>query len=174
MMNTKTAMMMMAAPLALAATPADAATFLFQITGGYQASFAIDSAALAPPAQIGAGFFTVFDTPGTFGGVGLTASSVTFNTTAFDGGLTIELPDGDFRGFLGSQLFTGTTAMPSLLTGAFTLASDIDQSPVTITVSQSVAAVPEPATWAMMIIGFGAVGIGMRRRAAIRTEVRFA
>ncbi|HEV2044556.1 MAG TPA: PEPxxWA-CTERM sorting domain-containing protein, partial [Sphingomicrobium sp.] len=24
--------------------------------------------------------------------------------------------------------------------------------------------VPEPATWAMMLVGFGAIGIGMRRR----------
>jgi PEP-CTERM motif len=32
-----------------------------------------------------------------------------------------------------------------------------------------VAAVPEPSTWAMMLIGFGAVGYSMRRR---RTQVR--
>lgn len=31
-------------------------------------------------------------------------------------------------------------------------------------VSLSVDAVPEPATWAMMIAGFGMVGMGMRRR----------
>jgi PEP-CTERM motif len=37
----------------------------------------------------------------------------------------------------------------------------------TLTVSDSMAgAVPEPATWAMMIAGFGLVGAGMRRRAA--------
>jgi len=27
-----------------------------------------------------------------------------------------------------------------------------------------VGAVPEPATWAMMLLGFGAVGFAMRRR----------
>ena len=32
--------------------------------------------------------------------------------------------------------------------------------------------VPEPATWAMMILGMGAVGAGMRRRR--RTAVRYA
>lgn len=36
-----------------------------------------------------------------------------------------------------------------------------------LTVSR-VAAVPEPATWAMMILGFGAVGYAMRRRTVLR------
>ena len=38
------------------------------------------------------------------------------------------------------------------------------------------AAVPEPATWAMMLIGFGAAGYALRRRriVAVSTAVRFA
>lgn len=36
--------------------------------------------------------------------------------------------------------------------------------------AESVAAVPEPATWALMILGFGIVGSALRRR---RTQVRF-
>ncbi|WP_194954706.1 PEPxxWA-CTERM sorting domain-containing protein [Sphingopyxis solisilvae] len=38
----------------------------------------------------------------------------------------------------------------------------------------SAAAVPEPATWALMLIGFGAIGFGMRRRRADSVRVRFA
>jgi hypothetical protein len=38
----------------------------------------------------------------------------------------------------------------------------------------SAAAVPEPATWAMMILGMGAVGFAMRRRSKVRTTVKFA
>ncbi|WEK42497.1 MAG: PEPxxWA-CTERM sorting domain-containing protein [Candidatus Sphingomonas colombiensis] len=34
--------------------------------------------------------------------------------------------------------------------------------------------VPEPATWAMMILGFGAVGGIMRRRGATQAKLRFA
>ncbi|WP_425228220.1 PEPxxWA-CTERM sorting domain-containing protein [Sphingomonas sp.] len=36
------------------------------------------------------------------------------------------------------------------------------------------AAVPEPASWAMMIVGFGVVGFALRRRAKVQTAVRFA
>ena len=35
-------------------------------------------------------------------------------------------------------------------------------------------AVPEPATWAMMLAGFGAMGFAMRRRGKVSTAVRFA
>lgn len=37
----------------------------------------------------------------------------------------------------------------------------------------TVGAVPEPSTWAMMIIGFGALGMAMRRR-RVRTTVSYA
>lgn len=35
-------------------------------------------------------------------------------------------------------------------------------------------AVPEPATWAMMLAGFGMVGFAARRRASVKTTVTFA
>ena len=38
----------------------------------------------------------------------------------------------------------------------------------------SATAVPEPATWAMMLAGFGAVGFAMRRRRQSHPQVRFA
>lgn len=38
----------------------------------------------------------------------------------------------------------------------------------------NVGAVPEPATWAMMMVGFGMIGFGLRRRAKVATSVRFA
>ncbi len=36
------------------------------------------------------------------------------------------------------------------------------------TVSWTSSAVPEPGTWALMILGFGVVGYSMRRRASVR------
>lgn len=40
--------------------------------------------------------------------------------------------------------------------------------------TSATAAVPEPATWAMTIVGFGAIGGALRRRIKIATRVRFA
>ncbi|MHA6722701.1 PEPxxWA-CTERM sorting domain-containing protein [Sphingomonas sp. RS2018] len=45
---------------------------------------------------------------------------------------------------------------------------------ITFRYDEAIAAVPEPATWAMMTLGFGAVGFAMRRRAKVATRVRFA
>ena len=45
---------------------------------------------------------------------------------------------------------------------------------VTATSSAATPAVPEPATWALMIIGFGAIGFAMRRRQNFVTRVSFA
>jgi hypothetical protein len=36
------------------------------------------------------------------------------------------------------------------------------------------SAVPEPATWAMMVLGFGAMGMAMRRRRRVNTTVSYA
>ncbi|WP_425228622.1 PEPxxWA-CTERM sorting domain-containing protein [Sphingomonas sp.] len=38
----------------------------------------------------------------------------------------------------------------------------------------TVGAVPEPGAWAMMIVGFGVIGAGLRRRAKVRTAVAWA
>jgi len=40
--------------------------------------------------------------------------------------------------------------------------------------SVATAAVPEPATWALMLLGFGIVGFGMRRRQNVHTAVAYA
>lgn len=42
------------------------------------------------------------------------------------------------------------------------------------TAAAATGAVPEPATWAMMVAGFGAMGFAMRRRTKVRTNFSFA
>jgi hypothetical protein len=56
----------------------------------------------------------------------------------------------------GSVLLYSSTLTP--MTNFFSTTVDV-------TVTNGNAAVPEPATWALMIAGFGLVGTGMRRRA---------
>ena len=62
---------------------------------------------------------------------------------------TVELDGGPSNISLGTQAFTAN-------------------------VTPTISAVPEPATWAMMIVGLGAIGFAMRRRKNLSTVVRFA
>jgi len=43
----------------------------------------------------------------------------------------------------------------------------------TLTITEAAAAVPEPATWGLMLAGFGVVGAGLRSRRR-STTVAFA
>ncbi|WP_375427108.1 PEPxxWA-CTERM sorting domain-containing protein [uncultured Sphingomonas sp.] len=72
----------------------------------------------------------------------------------------------------GPELFSGSTSSPTMLTGVFLL-SDIQRQRITdplqvnyrLTVTDvTPGAVPEPASWAMLIAGVGMVGGAMRRR----------
>jgi hypothetical protein len=44
----------------------------------------------------------------------------------------------------------------------------------TVSLALATASVPEPGTWMMMIIGFGAIGFAARRRASVRATVRYS
>ena len=85
-----------------------------------------------------------------------------FYTIAGSGGLF----STSLGSYLGPQLFSGTTSAPTLLTGNFTLTGGPSGAGGILTVKSLVAAVPEPGTWAMMIVGLGLAGSAMRRRKA--------
>jgi len=59
----------------------------------------------------------------------------------------------------------------NLNTGALTQVGQTDRTLFGIAIVNT--AVPEPATWAMMVIGFGAIGAGLRRRPRQQARVRF-
>jgi hypothetical protein len=103
---------------------------------------------------------------------------VTFFTTTNQGGLALS----GIPGIAGTFQLKNTTLIenasfntmlpraqnkPVYKLGTFLLSTTAQNSgprPVD-NYSVTIAVVPEPATWAMMIAGFGAVGLGLRRRA---------
>ena len=110
------------------------------------------------------------------------------NFTASFGGTTYTVLDARgqllgnvFNVLTGNTLFTSFTFAPgtnfALNTplaatlgqgGVFTTSPDIGPIQITggagIVNSSIAAAVPEPSTWAMMLFGFGAMGVALRRR----------
>ena len=151
----------------LAATSAPAATYDFSFTGA---------------AANGNGVFTTDDTASPNARGGYTAFTITAITGLLNGSDITGL-----SGFQGSDNLYYTTG-PAFLDGSgvgFTNAVGTSASLfyqdnassyrittvnpfaagfVTATSSPAAGAVPEPATWAMMLGGFALVGAGMRRR----------
>lgn len=159
-----------AAPLALALTaPASAAEYIFNFT---------PSQALIGPPVSGSGTFTTSDVSTVIGG--RTAFQIT-SITGMVNGSQIVAPTGNY----GNYFTTGPTFLDGTGLRFFTQ-SGIDvrfffqdtvsryrvntfgafgsSEYVNATSSRATAAVPEPATWALMVIGFGAVGFALRRR----------
>ena len=66
-----------------------------------------------------------------------------------------------------------TTGLHTLTFASRAIASNRDAIAVLDNVSIT-AAVPEPATWAMMMLGFGGMGYAMRRKAKAGSRIRFA
>ena len=67
----------------------------------------------------------------------------------------------------------GTLVYGNVLSGSVVFSPVVNNSQ-DATFSATITAVPEPATWAMMLAGFGAVGVAMRNRRKITATVRFA
>lgn len=80
-----------------------------------------------------------------------------------------------FAQFSSPTLFTGSPGNPTFLTDSFAVINpffgngNLTNSPVAVA-----GAVPEPATWAMMLMGFGGIGFALRRRSTVRTTVAYA
>ncbi|MBO9715028.1 MAG: PEPxxWA-CTERM sorting domain-containing protein [Sphingomonas sp.] len=151
------------------AAPANAATFLYTLTGSGGTpivKFTLDS--LPTPNNSSASGFRV---NGVLVSVGPLSAlrSIVFLTT---GGLQIRNGSTVVLG-LGAtsndRLFTGLPGDPVMKSGSFSLTGTSGAF------SLLVAAIPEPATWAMLILGFGVIGFGMRsQRSRPRHSVALA
>jgi hypothetical protein len=140
-----------------AASPAAAGVTYFTVTGDADVSFSLDDS--AAPSSFDADSFS-YSGPVLFNG-SPDFFSFTFYDTAFSGGIQI----GPL-GVLGPQLYSGTTADPTFLLGTYALGGYTQEESYMLTISDTAPGVPEPATWAMMLIGFGAIGFGMRAQRA--------
>ncbi|WP_293903549.1 PEPxxWA-CTERM sorting domain-containing protein [Phenylobacterium sp.] len=113
-------------------------------------------------------------------------SNFTFYTAAADGGLEFdflgglpELGDASAASFFGAhfdlfgpQLFSGDTSAPTFQFGEYDLVDGGGDCGCDSFTTQAVGqyhlsisgGVPEPATWALMIAGFGGAGVALRRQ----------
>lgn len=65
--------------------------------------------------------------------------------------------------YYGAQLFGGALDAPVFSPAIFTLDNDFFPSSSTLTITPQ-GAVPEPATWMMLSMGFGLAGAAVRQR----------
>lgn len=145
----------------LSANPASAVTLLVKYTPGTDTngafSFVVESQPLAIPTSADSFITAIGNSTGQYSGL----TSLEFYSSNV-GGL--------FGNYFGAQIYSGSTSAPAIFqSGSF--AALFDNNP-NLAGTVTISAVPEPATWAMMLIGFGAVGFVMRRRRQT-TTVRF-
>ena len=175
----------LAAIAALTSTAASADTFAF--------TFDTTSTLFGGQTQTIRGFFETLSTPvDRFGQTGLeiTGISGTINGAAITGLFNIQnnpyyyiTSGATFLDGSGVRFNTATASNIAFF-HQDNVASDIYRvngngtisafGPATSTRVNAVAAVPEPTTWAMMLVGFGAVGFAMRRRKKANPALAYA
>lgn len=143
----------------LAAIPAQAAQFDFRF-GDYSWSIDTDD---KPYANDDDGLVYAGVASLQAGSAGPTFD-IDFFSGAKDGGLRLTDADsGDLAAFSGPVLYSSAGNNIRFNTGDFDLTPTAGGSSSRLTITTA-AAVPEPATWAMMILGFGVAGAALRSR----------
>ena len=149
---------------------ANAEALLFELSGSRNATFTLDSStpsSFTSSALIG-DQISFNNVSGTFAGAVGTAN-VSFGTNLV-ADLNIQSASLGFTQLsMLRDLFTGPASNPMFNIGTFNLSGGFTAGPATLTISRAaVAAVPEPGAWAMMLVGFGAMGMSVQRRRRVR------
>lgn len=151
----------------VSAVPAEAAPLLFNFSGpSGTAIFTLDSNPTPDYVNSisflpGSDQFGFNNVAGIYDGTAGVASTINFGE-GIDAALNIVAPGLGFTQFAGPALFTGTANAPMFTPGTYTLPNPFFGNG-TLTIS-SVAGVPEPGVWAMIMLGLGVVGAAMRLR----------
>ena len=158
----------------IASAPANAVVYTIDFTFGGLGS---GDATLTTAGDASAGYSLVTALTGTFNGNALTLLAPgTFPqpvSVANDNLFTTTSPFFDFNGLSvsgGGSLYNLYSSGSANFVCIGTTTTNCSTISATVSLRQQ-GAVPEPATWAMMIVGFGAVGLGVRRARA-RKAVR--
>lgn len=94
------------------------------------------------------------------------ASEITFSTLTLNGQALVEGPEiNGARQFSINSLIDGGVENVLLISGTAGANAGITTSVV-------IQAVPEPATWALFILGFGGIGYTMRRRSNLARQYK--
>lgn len=102
------------------------------------------------------------------------SAGVTFDSVTFYNGLgTVDIPITTLSGFIVAGL-NGITILAGQENILSVNWSTQDVAQYNGNIEFSPGGVPEPMTWAMMILGFAAVGFAMRRRSQEVARVRYA
>lgn len=141
------------------------------ISGNYTITFSTTTAALGAAFPIAPLANTATFFSGALGGPIGTSFSITGATYNYDpsmGNLVMEVvvnnqagvPNGSGNGYFDADDSGTATTRAYCLAGCGTSTNDS----VGLVTEFSTVSVPEPASWAMMIVGFGLTGVAMRRR----------
>jgi hypothetical protein len=144
------------------ALPAQASAADLQFTLNSDAgvlTFQLDESPTGDPGAVTDDYFGFWNVDASLDGAPITLELIQFWAGAPSrGGFDAHTPAMQFFSAGGPQLYSGTTYNPTFLVGSFeTRTGELSIAPVA-------AGVPEPGTWALMILGFGVAGVALRRR----------
>jgi hypothetical protein len=147
-----------AAALAFAAT-AQAETLLFSYAEAGGINFSFEQSSTPTPITFTSGVDTVTSVADWSGSVGPYTSIAWYN---FSNNGMFDTSDGKYVIF-GPQVYTGTEGNPVFAPGVFTGQDLTDRETGTLTITDIASGgVPEPAAWALMLVGFATTGVAFR------------